>query len=139
VAIFILKDAYCSVAGTDLSSYVSSITLDFAVDPIPVDAMGSNGHLFTSGLQNNSVSITFNQDFAVSPSNKVAAVLDGQIGLGTTTIVVKATSSATSTTNPAYTISNAFLAGTQPVNGSVGDLAQMSVTFQGGTIAKTTS
>ncbi len=138
MAIFILKDAYVTVAGTDLSSYVSSITLDFAVDAIPVDAMGGNGHLFTAGLQNNSVAITFNQDFAVSP-NKVAATLDGQIGLGTTTIVVKATSGATSTTNPAYTISNAFLAGTQPVNGSVGDLAQMSVTFQGGTIAKTTS
>jgi hypothetical protein len=136
VAIFILKDAFCSVAGTDLSSYVSSITLDFAVDPISVDSMGSNGHLFIAGLQNNSVAITFNQDYAAS---KVAATLDGQIGLGTTTIVVKATSGATSTTNPAYTISNAFLAATQPVNGSVGDLAQMSVTFQGGTIAKTTS
>ncbi len=138
MAIFILKDAFCSVAGTDLSSYVSSITLDFAVDPIPVDAMGSNGHLFAAGLQNNSVAITFNQDFAVTP-NKVAATLDGQIGLGTTTIVVKATSATTSATNPAYTISNAFLAATQPVNGAVGDLAQMSVTFQGGTIAKTTT
>jgi hypothetical protein len=138
VAIFILKDAFCSVGGTDLSTYVSSITLDFAVDPIPVDSMGSNGHLFISGLQNNSVAITFNQDFAVTP-NKVAAVLDGQIGLGTTTIVVKATSAITSPTNPAYTISNSFLAATQPVNGSVGDLAQMSVTFQGGTIAKTTT
>jgi hypothetical protein len=138
VAIFILKDAFCSVAGTDLSSYVSSITLDFAVDPIPVDSMGSNGHLFAAGLQNNSVAITFNQDFAVTP-NKVAATLDGQIGLGTTTIVVKATSATTSATNPAYTISNAFLAATQPVNGAVGDLAQMSVTFQGGTIAKTTT
>ena len=136
MAIFILKDAFCSVGGTDLSSYVSSITLDFAVDPIPVDSMGSNGHLFTAGLQNNSVAITFNQDFAAS---QVAATLDGQIGLGTTTIVVKATSAITSPTNPAYTISNAFLAATQPVNGAVGDLAQMSVTFQGGTIAKTTT
>jgi len=138
MAIFILKDAVVSIAGTDLSSYVQSVTLDYAVDPIGVDAMGNAGHAFTAGLQNNSVAVTFNQDFAVSP-NKVAATLDGQIGLGTTTIVVKATSGATSTTNPAYTISNAFLAATQPVNGSVGDLAQMSVTFQGGTIAKTTS
>lgn len=138
MAIFVLKDAVVSIAGTDLSTYVQSVTLDYAVDPVGVDAMGSNGHLFTAGLQNNSVAVTFNQDFAVSP-NKVAAVLDGQIGLGTTTIIIKASSAATSTTNPAYTISNAFLAGTQPVAGSVGDLAQMSVTFQGGTLAKTTS
>jgi hypothetical protein len=138
VAIFVLKDAVVSIAGTDLSSYVQSVTLDYAVDAVAVDSMGSNGHVFQAGLQNNSVAVTFNQDFAVSP-NKVAAVLDGQIGLGTTTIIIKATSAATSTTNPAYTISNAFLAGTQPVAGSVGDLAQMSVTFQGGTLAKTTS
>ena len=138
MAIFVLKDAVVSIAGTDLSTYVQSVTLDYAVDPVSVDAMGSNGHLVTAGLQNNSVAVTFNQDFAVSP-NKVAAVLDGQIGLGTTTIIIKASSAATSTTNPAYTISNAFLAGTQPVAGSVGDLAQMSVTFTGGTLAKTTS
>jgi len=136
VAIFVLKDAYVTVAGTDLSSYISSISLDYAVESISIDAMGSNGHLFTAGLQNNSVAITFNNDFAAL---KVAATLDGQIGLGTTTIVVKATSSATSSTNPAYTISNTFLSGSQPVAGSVGDLAQQSVTFQGGTLVKTTS
>ena len=136
MAIFVLKDAYVTVAGVDLSSYVSSVTLDYAVEAISIDAMGSNGHLFTAGLQNNSVAITFNNDFAAA---KVTPTLDGQIGLGTTAIVVKATSSATSSTNPAYTISNTFLAGTQPVNGSVGDLAQQSVTFQGGTLVKTTS
>lgn len=136
MAIFVLKDAFVSVAGVDLSSYVQSVTVEYAVDPIGVDSMGSNGHLFISGLQNNSVAITFNQDFAAT---KVAATLDGQIGLGTTAIVIKPTSAATSATNPSYSIANAFLAGTQPVAGSVGDLAQMSATFQGGTMTKATS
>ena len=136
MAIFVLKDAFVSVAGVDLSSYVQSVTVEYAVEPIGVDAMGSNGHLFISGLQNNSVAITFNQDFAAT---KVAATLDGQIGLGTTAIVIKPTSAATSATNPSYSIANAFLAGTQPVAGSVGDLAQMSASFQGGTMTKATS
>jgi hypothetical protein len=138
VAIFVLKDAFVSVAGVDLSSYVQSVTLDYAVDAIGVDSMGNAGHAFIAGLQNNSVAITFNQDFAVSP-NKVAATLDGQIGLGTTTIVIKASSGATSTVNPSYTISNSFISGTQPVSGSVGDLAQMQITAQGGTLVKATS
>ena len=136
MAIFVLKDAFVSVAGVDLSSYVQSVALDFAVESVSIDAMGSNGHLFTAGLQNNSVAITFNQDFAAT---KVAATLDGQIGLGTTAIVIKPTSAATSATNPSYSIANSFLAGTQPVAGSVGDLAQMSATFTGGTITKATS
>ena len=136
MAIFVLKDAFVSVAGVDLSSYVQSVSVEYAVEPIGVDSMGSNGHLFISGLQNNSVAITFNQDFAAT---KVAATLDGQIGLGTTTVVIKPTSAATSATNPSYTLANAFLAGTQPVAGSVGDLAQMSASFQGGTMTKATS
>jgi len=97
--------------------------------------MGSSGHTFTGGLQNISLDVTFNQDFAAT---KVAATLDALIGL-TTTVVVKPTTAAVSATNPSYTISNAFLAGTQPVAGSVGDLASTSVSFTGGTLVKATS
>jgi len=132
MAVFVLKDASLTVNAVSLSSYVQSISLDYAVDPVSVDSMGNNGHQFTGGLQNNSVSITFNQDFAAS---QVAATLDALIG-STTTVVIKPTSAATSATNPSYTISNAFLAGTQPVNGAVGDLAQQSITFTGGTLVK---
>jgi hypothetical protein len=132
MAVFVLKDASLTVNAVSLSSYVQSISLDFAVEAVSVDAMGNNGHQFVGGLQNNSVTVTLNQDFAAS---QVAATLDALVG-STTTVVIKPTSSAVGATNPSYTISNAFLAGTQPVNGAVGDLAQMSVTFTGGTIVK---
>ena len=133
MAVFVLKDASLVVNSINLSAYVSSITLDYAVDAVAADAMAStNGHVFLGGLQNNSLAVTLNQDFAAST---VAATLDALIGT-TTTVVIKPTSAAVGATNPTYTISNAFLAGTQPVAGSVGDLAQMSVTFQGGTLVK---
>jgi hypothetical protein len=135
MAVFVLKDASLTVNAVGLSSYVQSISLDFAVEAVSVDAMGNNGHLFIGGLQNNSVAVTFNQDFAAS---QVAATLDALVG-STTTLIIKPTSAATSATNPSYTITNAFLAATQPVNGAIGDLAQMSVTFTGGTIVKATS
>jgi hypothetical protein len=133
MAVFVLKDASLVVNTVDLSAYVSSITLDYAVDAIAADGMAAtNGHVFLGGLQNNSLAVTLNQDFAAST---VAATLDALVGT-TTTVVIKPTSAAVGATNPTYTISNAFLAATQPVNGSVGDLAQMSVTFQGGTLVK---
>lgn len=133
MAVFVLKDASLVVNSINLSAYVSSITLDYAVDAVAADAMAStNGHVFLGGLQNNSLAVTLNQDFAAST---VAATLDALIGT-TTTVVIKPTSAAVGATNPTYTISNAFLAATQPVAGSVGDLAQMSVTFQGGTLVK---
>ena len=135
MAVFVMTDASLTVNSVDLSTYVTSITLNYEKDSVEVTAMGSSGHTFTGGLQNISLDVTFNQDFAAT---KVAATLDALIG-STTTVVVKPTSGAVSATNPSYTISNAFLAGTQPVNGSTGDLAQMSVSFTGGTLVKATS
>lgn len=135
MAVFVMTDASVTVNSVDLSSYVTSLTLNYEKDSVEVTAMGSSGHTFTGGLQNVSLDVTFNQDFAAT---KVAATLDALIGT-TTTVVVKPTSAAVSATNPSYTISNAFLAATQPVAGSVGDLAAMSVSFTGGTIVKATS
>lgn len=130
-----MKDASVTVNSVDLSTYVTSLTLNYEVDSVEVTAMQMAGHTYTGGLQNVSLDVTFNQDFAAT---KVAATLDALIGT-TTTVIVKPTSSAVSATNPSYTISNAFLAGTQPVAGSVGDLASMSVSFTGGTLVKATS
>ena len=132
MAVFVLTDASVTVNSVDLSSYVTSVTLNYEKDSVEVTAMGSSGHVYTGGLQNNTLDITFNQDFAAT---KVAATLDALIGT-TTTVVVKPTSAAVSATNPSYTMSSAFLAATQPVAGSVGDLAAMSVSFTGGTIVK---
>jgi hypothetical protein len=132
VAVFVLTDASVTVNSVDLSDYVTSVTLNYEKDSVEVTAMGATGHKFTGGLQNISLDVTFNQDFAAS---QVAATLDALVG-ATTTVVVKPTSAAVGATNPSYTITDAFLAATQPVAGSVGDLATMSVSFTGGSLAK---
>jgi len=132
MAVFVLKDAALTVNSVNLSSYVTSITLNYETDSVEVTAMGATGHKFTGGLQNISLDVTLNQDFA---SSQVAATLDALVG-STTTVVVKPTTAAVGATNPSYTITDAFLNATQPVAGSVGDLASMSVTFTGGSIAK---
>jgi hypothetical protein len=132
MAVFVLKDAALTVNSVNLSSYVTSITLNYETDSVEVTAMGATGHKFTGGLQNISLDVTLNQDFAAS---QVAATLDALVG-STTTVVVKPTSAAVGATNPSYTITDAFLAATQPVAGSVGDLASMSVSFTGGSLAK---
>lgn len=135
MAVFVMKDASVVVNSVDLSTYVSSLTLNYEVDQVSIDSMGITGHVFTGGLQNISLDVTFNQDFAAT---KVAATLDALIGVPTT-VVVKPTSGAVSATNPSYTLTNTLLTATQPVAGSVGDLASMSVTFVGGSLAKATS
>jgi hypothetical protein len=135
MAVLSLKDASITINSVALSDHANSVTLNYEIDSIEVTAFGSTGHTFAGGLQNNSVEVSLMQDFAAS---NVEATVYGLVGT-TTTIAIKATSSATSATNPLYTISNAFLAAHTPVAGAVGELAMTTLSFTGGTIVKTTS
>jgi hypothetical protein len=135
VAVFVLTDASLTVNSVNLSAYVTSITLNWERDSVETTAMGATGHVFTGGLQNISLDVTLNQDFAAST---VAPTLDALVG-STTTVVIKPTSAATSATNPTYTISNMYLGAVQPVSGSTGDLASMSISMTGGSLVKTTT
>ena len=135
MAVLALTNASISINSVALADHANSITVNYEVDSIEVTAFGDLGHKFTGGLQNNSVEIALMQDFAAS---NVEATIYPLVGT-TTTLAIKATTAATSATNPLYTISNTYLAAHTPVAGAVGELAMTSLTFTGGTIVKTTS
>ncbi len=135
MAVLSLKDASITINSVALGDHANSVTVNYEVDQLEVTAFGSVGHIFTGGLQNNSVEIALMQDFATS---NVEATIYPLVGT-TTTLAIKATSSAVSTTNPLYTISNAYLAAHTPVAGAVGEIAMTTLSFTGGTIVKTTA
>lgn len=126
MAVFVLTNASVTVGAVDLSAYVTSVTVDYQIDPVETTSMGATGHTFAAGLQSSTVQLNFNQDFAAT---KVEATLFPLVG-ATSSVVVKATPGAASATNPSYTCSG-FLAGYTPIAGAVGDLAALSATFQG--------
>lgn len=138
MAVIVLTNAYISVGGTALSDHANSVTITYEKDSIEVTAFGDTGHKFTGGLENNSAEITLMQDFAVSPSNSVEATIFPLVGT-TTTVVIKPNGGTTSATNPAYTLSNTYLASHTPVAGGVGELAMTTLSFTGGSLAKATS
>jgi len=135
MATLVLTNAYISVGAVVLSDHANSVTLNYENDSIEITAFGDTGHKFTGGLQNNSCEIAFMQDFAAS---NVEATLYPLVGT-TTTVIIKPNGSTTSATNPAYTLTGAYLASHTPVAGAVGELAMTSVTFTGGTLAKAVS
>ena len=135
MAVFSLKDASIVINAVDLSDHSNSVTVNYEIDSIEVTAFGSGGHTFAGGLQNLSVDITLHQDLGATSTEATIYPLVGT----TTTLAIKNESGAVSTTNPLYTISDAFLASHTPVAGAIGDLAATSLTFTGGTIVKTTS
>lgn len=131
MAVLTLKDASITINTVDLSDHANSVTLNYEVDSVEVTAFGTN-HIFTGGLQNNSIEIALMQDFAAAETE---ATIYGLVGT-TTTVVIKPTSAVVGAANPSYTITNAYLAAHTPVAGAVGELAMTTLSFTGGTIAK---
>jgi hypothetical protein len=135
MAVLALTNAYISVNAVVLSDHGNSVSVNYEIDQVETTAFGSSGHTFTGGLQNNSVEIMFNQDYAAS---NVEATIYPLVGT-TTTLIIKPNGSTTSATNPSYTITGAYLAAHTPVAGKVGELVTTTLTFTGGTMAKATS
>jgi hypothetical protein len=135
MAVLVLTDADITVNGVVLSDRANSVTLNYEIDSVETTAFGSVGHKFTGGLQNNSCDIEFMQDFAATETEATIYPLVGT----TTTVTVRASSAATSATNPLYTLSGTFLAAHTPVAAAVGELAMTSLSFTGGTLVKTTA
>lgn len=135
MAQIVLTNADISIAGTDCSALSNSITLNYEIDAVEATGFGSN-HNFVGGLQNVSCEIALMQDFAAT---KTEATVYPLVGTTTTIIVIPVKGTAVSATNPRYTITGAFLAAHTPVAATVGELAMTTLTFQGGTLAKTTA
>jgi len=132
MAVLVLTDAVITVNSVALSDRANSVSLNYEIDSVESTAFGSTGHKFTGGLQNNSLDIDFQQDFAAS---NVEATVYGLVGT-TTTVTLKATSAATSATNPIYTLTGCFLAAHTPIAASVGEMAMTSLSFTGGVLTK---
>jgi hypothetical protein len=103
--------------------------------PLKQRRSAATGHKFVGGLQNNSLDIDFQQDFATS---NVEATVFPLVGTATT-VVIKATSDAVAATNPEYTLTGCFLAAHTPVAAAVGEMAMTSLSFTGGVLTKATS
>ena len=138
MAVFVFTNAKVQIAPTtggtkvDLSDHVTSVTVTYEKDSIETTAMGAMGHVFTGGLQNLSVALELNNDQA---TGSVLETLWSNTGTGTSELTI---SNTTTVGDQKFTIVNAFLSSSTPVNGAVGDLSKQSVTFTGGSITKGT-
>ena len=134
MAQIVLTNADITVNGVVLSDRANSVELNYEVESVEVTAFGTN-RSFIGGLQNNTITIEFMQDFAAAETEATIYPLVGQ----QTSVTVRPSASATSATNPLYTVSGTFLSSHTPVSATVGELAMTSLTFTGGTLVKTTA
>ncbi len=131
----VITDADITINGVVLSNLANQVTLTYEKEAVESTTFGDTGRRFIGGLQNVTIDIEFMQDFA---ANKVEATVFPLVG-SQTTVTVRKSSAATSATNPLYTVVNTYLAAHTPVSATVGELATTSLSFQGGSLTKTTA
>jgi len=124
MAIFSGKNTVVILGTTTVSAFVSQVTLNREVDAVEITTMSNSDHVFLGGLNNDSVTVEFFNDFAASSVNDlVEAALGSYLNLKLVPV-----SGTVTATNPSYT--GTFLV-TQytPYASTVGDLATVSVSW----------
>ena len=135
MARIVLTNASVTFASTDVSSYVSSITLSTSLDVVDTTSFGNTARTRVAGLADNQVTVEFFQDFG---SGLLESVVYPTLGTSAA-MVIKPVAGSTTATNPSYSF-NALVSEWQPLSGAVGELATASVTWPiSGAITKATS
>lgn len=130
-----LTDAFVSLGGTDISTYVRSVTLPYGAEMLDDTTMGDTTRINKGGLKTWQLDIELQQDFT---DNLIDEILFPLVGT-TFTVIVRPTSSAVGTSNPNYT-GTGILESYQPFGQSVGDLATSTITIQSaGTLSRATA
>jgi hypothetical protein len=140
MARLVLTDAYVAFGSSDISDYITSVSLNTTYDVIETTAFGDTARKRVAGLADNSITIEFQADFASGALEQIIYQSQATNTLGTTVYMeVRPTSNSVTATNPKYTF-NALVSEYPILNGAVGELATGSVTWPiSGAITKATS
>lgn len=136
MAAFVLTDAYIAINGTDRSAFIKQVALNVETAEQDVTDFADAGWTVPiSGLKSGSLALTFNQDVATSQIDSIMWPL-----LGTTvSFEVRATNASVGASNPKYT-GSILVTSWNPITGSVGDVAEVSVTYPvSGAVTRATS
>lgn len=124
MAVYSATDHSITINGTNFSDHLQSVDVSYEAAELETTAFGTAWRSRVGGLKSASITLNFFQDFA---AGSVDAVLFPLLG-SNATVIVKATSSATGSANPAH--SAVYLVSQyQPFASQVGDIATISVTW----------
>tara|TARA_R100001509_G_scaffold165773_1_gene149995 strand:- start:3311 stop:3724 length:414 start_codon:yes stop_codon:yes gene_type:complete len=131
-----LSQPALKINNVDYSDQCTSAVVTVAFEQLEATSFADSSRKYTAGLGNHSVTCTLMLDYGAS---EVEELLQALVGT-TTTVVVFATSSTTAATdNPEYTFTGMYLAELTPINGELGALQTVDLTFTGGTFVRAVS
>ncbi len=125
MAVFLNNKVGLKINAVDLSDHVTSVTLNQAFDELEVTAMGDSAHKFVKGLESATLTVSFLND---TTSNNVLDTLEAVFGTTVAVKMLQEKGTAVSDTNKLYTF-DILVNNLTPINGAVGDMATMDITF----------
>lgn len=134
-----LSNPSVTINSVDLQDQCTSAVVNYVYEQLETTSFGDTARKFggaaVTSLQNNSIDVTLYQSFAASETEATVFGLTGIV----TTLVLKPAAAAVSATNPSYTLTGAYLSAHSPINASLGELSELTLTFSGGVLTKATS
>ena len=132
----VLLAAYLTLASNDLSEYARKIELTVDVEEKDVTTYASLGWKeVLGGLKSGELGLEFLQDVAATELDSIMWPLLGTV----VAFQARLDNSTTTTSNPMYS-GSVLIKGWNPIEGSIGDEASVSVTYPtSGVVTRTTA
>ena len=133
-----LSNPVVTINSVNLTDQCTSATINYVYEQLETTAFGDSARKYggaaITSLQNNSIEVELYQSYAATETE---ATIFGLVGIQTT-IVIKASDTTISATNPSYTMTG-YLESHTPINASLGELSTVSLVFNGGNLFKATT
>tara|TARA_R110000868_G_scaffold139299_1_gene354063 strand:- start:251 stop:673 length:423 start_codon:yes stop_codon:yes gene_type:complete len=133
-----LSNPVVTINSVNLTDQCTSATINYVYEQLETTAFGDSSRKYggaaITSLQNNSIEVELYQSYA---AGETEVSIFGLVGIQTT-IVIKASDTTVSATNPSYTMTG-YLESHTPINASLGELSTVSLVFNGGNLFKSTT
>lgn len=130
-----LSNPVVTVNSVALTGWCTAATMTRVQQSIDTTSFGSTSREFSSGLANNEVTMSL---FLTYGASEVYATLKSLVGTRTT-VTLKASSAATSATNPIHTLTGCYLESLPVIQTTVGEISQIDITMTGGVYSEVTA
>lgn len=123
-----LSNPVVTVNSVALTGWATAASMVRVQESIDTTTFGSTSREYSSGLANNEVTISL---FLTYGASETYATLKSLVGTRTT-VTLKASSAATSATNPVHTLTGCYLETLPMLQSTLGEMSQIDITFTGG-------
>jgi len=130
-----LSNPVVTVNSVALTGFCTAASVMRVQESIDTTSFGETSRSFSSGLANNTVSMTLFLTYAAS---ETYATLKSLVGTKTT-VTIKPTSAATSATNPLHTMTGCYLETLPVLDTSLGEISSIDIEFTGGVYSEVTA